>query len=168
MKKIAIFYGSSTGNTQNAANAIKGKLSGNEVDVLDVANAGSADIEKYNNLIFGTSTWGIGDLQDDWESFINVIEKTDLNGKIVALFGLGDAYTYSDSFVDGMGTIYETIENKGAKIIGKVKTDGYNFDESKAVVDNYFVGLALDEDNESNLTNSRIENWVSEIEKDFI
>jgi flavodoxin I len=167
MEKIAIFYGSSTGNTKNVATTIKDKLTGNEVDLFDVANAGAGDLEKYENIILGTSTWGIGDLQDDWESFIKVLEKADINGKVVALFGLGDAYTYSDSFVDGMGIIYEAVKDKGIKITGMVQTDGYDFDKSKAIVDGSFVGLPIDEDNNSNLTDSRIGNWVKKISKDF-
>lgn len=167
MKKVAIFYGSSTGNTQNAATIIKEKLVDSEVELFDVSNAKSDDLEKYDNIILGTSTWGIGDLQDDWESFLYILQKSNLKGKVIALFGLGDAYTYTDSFVDGMGIIYEAIQDKECEIIGAVETDGYSFDSSKAVLNGSFVGLPLDEDNESKLTNSRIENWIPQIINNF-
>ena len=48
-------------------------------------------------------------------------------------------------------------------MIGAVSTDGYTFDESTSVVDGKFVGLALDEDNESDKTDERIAAWVDEI-----
>lgn len=56
---------------------------------------------------------------------------------------------------------------KGANIVGAVSTDGYTFDESEAVKDGKFVGLALDADNESDKTEERISNWVEQIRSDF-
>ncbi len=164
MKKTAIFYGSSTGNTESVAKQIAELLN---ADVFDVANNPIEELKNYQNLIFGTSTWGIGDLQDDWDSFISTLEKTDLSGKTCAIFGLGDSSTYSDSFVDGIGTIYKAIENKGCKIVGFVDTTGYDYEESKAEIDEKFVGLPLDENNESNLTKDRINKWVEQIKVEF-
>ena len=62
-----------------------------------------------------------------------------------------------------MGQLYEAAKAAGANIVGAVSTDGYTFDESTAVVDGKFVGLALDEDNESDKTDERIAAWVEEI-----
>ncbi len=160
MSNTAIFYGSDTGNTEAAAKKIAAKL---EADIFDVANTQADKLTEYDNLILGTSTMGIGDLQDDWADFISELENADLNGKNIALFGLGDADMYPDSFVDGMGEIYNAVKNKGCKIVGQVDTDGYEFGESTAVVDGKFVGLPLDEDNDSDLTDDRIEMWVEKI-----
>jgi flavodoxin I len=162
MEKTAIFFGSSGGATESVAKQIAGKL-GNEVDILDVAKTPAAEAEKYQNFIFGTSTWGVGDLQDDWEGFLPDLSKLDLTGKVIAIFGLGDSQSYPDSFVDGMGTIYEELKDKGCTVIGQVNTEGYSFDDSKAVYDGKFVGLPLDEDNESDLTESRIGNWLKQV-----
>jgi flavodoxin I len=168
MKKVGIYYGSSSGNTERIAKSIQSLLQGFEIGLFDVSNVKSEDFDNFDNLILGTSTWGIGDLQDDWESFLPKLEQISLDGKVIALFGLGDSYTYSDSFVDGMGTIYGVLKNKNCKIVGNVKTDTYSFDESKAVVDNDFVGLPIDEDNQANLTSSRLEEWVNQIKNAFI
>ena len=62
MNKIAIFYGSSTGNTANIAGALAAALG---ADAFDVAKNPGEKIAEYSRLIFGTSTWGLGDLQDD-------------------------------------------------------------------------------------------------------
>jgi flavodoxin I len=159
MEKSAIFYGSNGGTTEIVAKKIAQKI-GNGIEVFDVANVAAVDVEKYTNIILGTSTWGAGDLQDDWEGFLPDLAKVSLSGKIIALFGLGDSDSYSDSFVDGLGSVYEEIQDKGGVIVGQVDTDGYNFDDSKAVYNGKFVGLPLDEDNESDQTESRIDAWL--------
>ena len=107
----------------------------------------NADVVAENdNLILGTSTWGAGELQDDWYDGINVLKEADLSGKTVAIFGCGDAESYSDTFCGGMKEIYDAAQ--GANILPGVSTEGYTFDDSEAVVDGKFVGLALDDVNE--------------------
>ncbi len=164
MSNIAIFYGSSTGNTESVAEQLAEQLG---AELFDVANSPADKLGEYNNLIFGTSTWGIGDLQDDWEDFISELESADLNGKTVALFGLGDSGSYADSFVEAMAKIYDVIKEKGCKIVGAISTDGYEHEASEAVVDGKFVGLAIDEENQGDLTEERISNWVAQIKADL-
>ena len=62
-----------------------------------------------------------------------------------------------------MGDIYNDIQGTGASFIGMVATDGYTFDESASVVDGKFVGLAIDEDNESDKTEERVNAWVEQL-----
>ncbi len=161
MGKTGIFYGSTEGNTENVALKIKDLLG--DVDVINVANASADDLAKYDNILFGASTWDIGELQEDWESFIEVLDDVDFNGKKVAFFGTGDADGYPDTFVDAIGIIYERIKDKGAKFIGAVETEDYTFDDSKALVDGKFIGLPIDEDNEPDKTDERIQKWVDSI-----
>jgi flavodoxin I len=163
MSKIGIFYGSSTGNTTTIAKKIAQKLGDFKPELYDVAKATVNDVENCNVLIFGTSTWGYGDLQDDWESFLPKLKKASIQGKTVALFGLGDCESYADSFVDGMGTIFEELTNMEIQVVGQTPTSGYTFDASKAVVNSEFVGLALDEDNESDRTDERIDKWIENL-----
>lgn len=160
MNKTAVLFGSTTGNTENVAKTIAAKLN---ADLYNVADSPLDKLSDYQNLILGTSTWGLGDLQDDWYSFLPQFAKSDLSNKTIALFGVGDSSSYPDTYVDGMGIIYAEIMDKGCKIIGSTKTDGYSHSESKSVRDGMFVGLALDEDNESNKTADRIDNWVNDI-----
>lgn len=163
MQNIGIFYGSSTGNTENAAIQIKQEFGNDIAQTFDVANTKASDIEQYSNIILGSSTWGIGEMQDDFETFLPKLAAADLEGKNVAIFGFGDQDTYPDSFVDAIGEIYEILEPKGCKIIGKTSTDSYDFDDSRAVVDDHFVGLALDEENQNELTDKRIKHWVEQL-----
>jgi flavodoxin I len=165
MNKIAILYGSSTGNTKAVADKLAKLLN---ADMYDVATSSPGILSGYKNLVLGVSTWGLGDLQDDWEDFLPKLVKADLTNKVVAIYGLGDAEGYPDTFVDGIGTIYKAIMDKGCKITGLTDTSDYKFDESMAVVDGKFVGLPLDEDNDSRLTNSRLQKWVEKIKSEFV
>lgn len=164
MSKIGIYYGSTTGNTQEVAEEIAKQLNIAKSDLHDVAKA-NADFSAYNTVLFGSSTLGFGDLQDDWEDYISKVKGADLSGKKVALFGCGDSSSYSDTFGDAVGKIYQTIKGKGCEIVGSISTEGYTFDESEAVVSGRFVGLLIDNDNESDMTEERISNWVEELKK---
>lgn len=167
MQGIGIFYGSSTMNTETVASHIKNEFGADVCKTFDVANAKTSDVEQFSNLIFGSSTIGVGDLQDDFEYFISKLEKMDLAGKKIALFGCGDQECYPDSFVDAMGIIYESIKDKGCDLIGKVALEGYDHDDSRAEVDDQFVGLPIDEDNQDELTDERIKAWVSQLKEEF-
>ncbi|TLX75603.1 flavodoxin [Labilibacter sediminis] len=162
MKKIGIFYGSSVGNTRFVAEKLNDLIS--DAELNPVEQASKSDIEKYDFLILGTSTWGVGNLQDDFETFVDTLLETDLKGKQVAIFGLGDQFTYPDTFCNGMGKLYELIKDKGCFFKGEWPVDEYDFSESLAVVNGSFVGLALDEDNEPDLTDYRLSNWVNKLE----
>jgi len=161
MKNTVIVFGSTTGTCESLAGQIAAKLG-----VDNLVNAASLDasvIDAADNLILGTSTWGCGDLQDDWYEAINTLKAANLAGKTVAIFGCGDSQSYCDTFCGGMAELYNAAKAAGANLIGAVSTDGYSFDSSAAVVDGKFVGLALDEDNEAGKTNERINAWAEAI-----
>lgn len=162
MSKIAIVYGSSTGATEAVAEKIQKALG--EADLFNADGLNVDDLKPYDFLIFGASTTGIGDLQDDWDILLPRIEKMDFTGKKVAIFGLGDSASFSTSFAGGMYVIYKALKGK-VEIVGSVSTEGYNFDDSEAIVNDRFVGLALDEDNEYGETGPRIDCWVEDLKK---
>ena len=156
--KTAIFYGSTTGTTEMVVGKV-GELLGAEV-----LSATEIDrVEEYDFVIFATSTWGMGDLQDDWYEALDKLKTKNLSGKKVGLIGIGDQFGFGDTFVDGIGTIYEEIKDMGINLVGKTSTDGYSFSGSKAVVDDEFVGLVIDENNQSELTDERINAWVEKV-----
>jgi len=163
MKKIGLFWGSDTGNTEDVAEIIADSIGKENVDLHNIAHSSPEDILQYDYLIFGIPTWGIGELQSDWDDFFPKLSTMNFSGKKVALFGLGDQETYSSYFLDAMGMLYEALIQKGAHIFGHWPTEGYEFDESKAIVDNQFVGLAIDQDNQHELTSSRVETWVEKL-----
>ncbi|HHP7243316.1 MAG TPA: flavodoxin FldA [Elainellaceae cyanobacterium] len=168
MAKIGLFYGTQTGNTQTAAEMIQKELGGSGiVELHDIANAELSDFEAYENIIIGCPTWNIGELQSDWEGIYDELDDLSFSGKKVAYFGAGDQIGYADNFQDAMGILEEKISSLGGTTVGYWSIDGYDFSESKALRDGKFVGLALDEDNQSDLTDERIQAWVSQLKQDF-
>ncbi len=164
---IGLFYGSDTGNTEEVAHKMANIIGEDMVDVYSIGKATIPDLEKYDLLILGTSTWYDGDLQSEWEDFLPNLDEIDFSGKTVALFGLGDQFTYAEYFVDGIGIIYDKIIEKGANVVGHWPIDDYDFEESVAERDGEFVGLAIDEDNEYEKTDDRIKEWLGQIGPDF-
>lgn len=160
MNKTVVVFGSSTGTCEEIAGKIGSKLGAEVINVADM----SADVIADNqNLVLGTSTWGAGELQDDWYDGVETLKGADLSGKTVAIFGCGDSESYSDTFCGAMAELYNAAKNAGATMVGEVSTEGYTFDDSEAVVDDKFVGLALDDVNESDKTDERIDAWVEQI-----
>lgn len=160
MKKTIVVYGSSTGTCQSIAETIASKLG---VEAIDVTKFDADVIAANDNFLLGTSTWGAGELQDDWYDGLNVLKAADLAGKTVAVFGCGDSESYSDTFCGAMAEIYNAAKDAGATLVGEVSTDGYTYDDSEAVVDDKFVGLALDDVNEDDKTEGRIDAWLEAI-----
>ena len=160
MNTTIVIYGSSTGTCEAIAEKIATKLG---AETLNVQELSADSIANYQNLILGTSTWGAGEMQDDWYDGLKTLQGADLSGKTIAFFGCGDCESYGDTFVGGMGELYNGLKASGAKFVGAVSTDGYTFDDSEAVVDGKFVGLPLDDVNEDDKTDSRIDQWVAEI-----
>ena len=166
-RKIGLFFGSDTGNTETVAEKII-EILDRDIDLINIYDAKAEDFTQYDDLILGLSTWHDGELQSDWDTFFMEFSEIDFTNKTIALFGLGDQYVYADYFVDGVGIIGEVVINNGGKIIGKWSTEGYEHTESKAEVEEgIFLGLALDEDNQPELTDERVETWVTQIIKEF-
>src|SRR6056297_180696 len=159
MAPIGIFYGSTTGNTEKIAKKIKEHLKSETIDIYNVREATQPDLEKYENIILGSSTWGQGELQEDFKQFLEVIRKANLKGKKVAIFGIGDSSVYPESFADALGVIFEALEGKGVTFVGEFSTQGYNFEKSLALFDEKFVGLPLDDDSDEEQNRARIAIW---------
>ncbi|MGO1192130.1 flavodoxin, partial [Vibrio casei] len=109
-------------------------------------------------------TWYYGESQCDWDDFFPELEAIDFSTKLVAIFGCGDQEDYAEYFCDAMGTVRDIVEAKGGTIIGYWPTEGYEFEASKALVDdNSFIGLCIDEDRQPELTDERVKTWSKQI-----
>ena len=159
--KAVIYYGSTTGTCEDLAGRIADALAGAEVRNASEFGPEAADCDL---LLLGTSTWGEGELQDDWYDKVDTLKGLDLAGKKVAIFGCGDSESYPDSFCGGMKALYDAALEAGATVEGAVDAADYRFDNSEAVIDGRFVGLALDEINESDKTDGRIAAWVAALQ----
>lgn len=169
MAHIGLFFGSDEGNTQAVAYRIAQRLGEDVVDVYDIADVTQLEFAQYQNIILGIPTWDFGQIQSDWEEFWDDMTEIPLENKTVALFGLGDQFGYGDFFLDAMGMLHDVVVAAGADIVGHWPTEGYEYDASKAEVPgaDLFVGLALDEDQQPELTTQRLNAWCAQIHQAF-
>lgn len=160
--KIGIFYGSITGVTQKVAERVGELLSADVINVADVEDI-KEKVELYDMVIFATSSWNKGDTTKSWTTHLKELEKIDFKGKKVALIGVGDQNFFGKTFVEGMCVIYTYIKYNNIKLIGRTSTDGYDFEESRSVEKGKFLGLAIDDKNQKELTEERIVKWVAQL-----
>ncbi|CAL4321199.1 flavodoxin FldA [Buchnera aphidicola] len=161
MKKIGIFFGTDTGNTEKVSKIIYKVIGKDQSDLYDISKSCIKDILKYEILILGVSTWYYGEIQSDWDDFLPELKKINFKNKKVAIFGCGDQEDYGEYFCDGMKFIYDIVSLNGAQVIGKWPAKNYCFDCSKALIDKKnFLGLVIDEDRQPELTKIRIHTWI--------
>jgi flavodoxin II len=167
---IALFFGSTTGNTEDIAEQIRDQFNNQMVDLFNIADEPLSLVASYDKLIFGIPTWDYGELQADWDDIWDEIHALDLTNKRFACFGCGDQVGYPEWYQDAMGLLHDKLVTLGGLPLGYWSTDGYTFSASKATTadGSHFVGLALDEDNQHELTSERIVGWCRQLEQEFI
>ena len=164
--KIGLFYGSTTCYTEMAAEKMRTIIGEELVDIRNVKATPLAEMADYDFLILGISTWDFGEIQEDWNEIWDQIDGVSLNGKTVALFGLGDQEGYGEWYLDAMGMLHDELKKTGANLIGYWPNDeSYEFEASKALTEDgsQFVGLALDEDSQYELSDERIATWIEQV-----
>lgn len=167
-KSIALIYGSDMGATEDVATAIYEKINIKEICVIDVYKIDPKRFLEFDILILGVPTWYIGELQSAWDKFFPEFQKINFKGIKVGFFGLGDQYGYPDNFVDGIGILAEVVQKNGGDIFGYWKNEGYEFNLSLALApNNRFYGLVIDEDNQHEQTEVRIDKWVEQIKEEL-
>lgn len=166
---IGLFYGSSTCYTEIAAEKIRDLIGSGQVDLFDIAETPVSDMLDYQRLILGIPTWDYGELQEDWEAVWDDLDDIDFTGRTVALYGLGDQDGYPEWFQDALGFLWARVVNQGGATIGLWPAAGYRFSGSKALSADrqHFVGLALDEENEFDLSDGRLARWCEQITVEF-
>ncbi|WP_063658370.1 flavodoxin FldB [Aliivibrio fischeri] len=163
--KIGLFYGSSTCYTEMASEKIRAFIGEDLIDVFNIKETPVTTMNDYDLLLLGISTWDFGEIQEDWLAVWEELDGLSLDGKTIALFGLGDQEGYGEWFLDAMGLLHDELKATNAKFIGYWKNEGYQFDASKALTEDesHFVGLALDEDSQYDKSDERIEQWCEQI-----
>lgn len=159
-----LFYGTQTGTTTVVAEQIRDTMPDLIQECKNIYGTTISELESADFLVLGGSTWGDGELTDDWADFLPQLDKANLTGKKVALFGLGDQVSYSYNFVSSMRILYDKLQERGAVIVAKdMPVETFEYDHSEAVIDGKFIGLVLDEVNEPELTLPRIKNWEAQL-----
>jgi flavodoxin I len=170
-QRVGLFYGSTTGITEYIAQQIEDAWHAAGMEAVEALNIGHvkdiALLVEFDALILGIPTWNIGQLQDDWEILLPQLDKLDFTGKKIAMFGIGDQYGYPDNFLDAVGILGSKFRERGAQLVGYWYDEHYEFSASTAFADGKFMGLGIDEENQSRLTHERIERWVAQIIGEF-
>lgn len=176
MKPIGIFFGTDSGTTRLIAKKIMRNLKQRLGDdcvasPLNVNRITPDDLLAFDALILGTPTYGEGVLPgldskntaESWLEFLPQLQEVDFSGKRIALYGLGDQELYPGHFLDAMMDLYEFFNSAGAELVGSASTEGFEFTHSRAVVNERFIGLALDQHLQHLLTDQRIDEWLDEV-----
>ncbi|MDX2137678.1 MAG: flavodoxin [Chloroflexota bacterium] len=170
MAKIGLIYGSNTGNTEFVAEQLKNefeKIRPGSIDMHNIGQSTPDTLLKYDYLVLGVPTWNTGQMQDDWEAFLPKLAAIDLSGKKVAMFGLGDQNGYGYNFLDALGMLADAFMDRGAQLWGMWSTKSYEYAESKANVEDFFLGLGVDQDGQKDMTSDRLAKWANQVVKQF-
>ena len=167
--KIGIFYATNTGFTEDVADELRRQLGPSLIDTcVNIEDRKLEELQGYDVLLIGIATWDAGDLPYDWALFYDEIPGHDFKGTRIAMFGLGDQVGYPETFLDAMGIVYRGFLAQGATgDVGFWPTADYQFNDSKALYGDQFCGLALDEDNEPDLTAGRIAAWAAQVKREL-
>ena len=152
-----------------AAEKIVAEFADTQIPLFNIKDTNLKKMEAFDVLILGISTWDFGEIQEDWESQWQDVADVNLTGKTIALYGLGDQIGYADWFQDALGMLHDEIIQQDCNIIGYWPNEGYEFTTSKGITEDseFFVGLSLDDENQYDLTDDRIKEWVAQIREEI-
>lgn len=167
MNKTAIIYSFNTKKTGKIAELIKVEFDDEKLEPVNAEEITEELFLSFEQLIMGVPTWFDGELPNYWDEFVPALEEMDLKGKKIALFGLGDQKGYPENFLDGVGIMAEILEMQDATLVGFTSTDGYEFENSRAVRGEHFAGLAIDYENQGSMNKERVAAWVGQLKKEF-
>ena len=127
--KILILYASRKGQNANLAQRIKEVLEdeGLSADLKNVKGQKIELLRDYDVLLLGSSTWGDGDLQTDFQVFEDGLRDEDLTGKTGAAFG--SCSVMYPRFGWAVDILENRLKNNGAKVLQK----GLKFDTQGGV-----------------------------------
>lgn len=167
MKKTAIIYSFNTNKSGKIAARVKEAFDDENIEMVNAEEISAEKFMEFENLILSVPTWFDGELPNYWDEFVPDLEEMDLSSKTIAIFGLGDQVKYSENFVDGIGIMASILRERGAKLVGFTSTKGYNFEASRGVEGDQFMGLAIDYENQGSKNKERVNAWVEELKKEF-
>jgi flavodoxin I len=171
MAKIGIFFGTSTGNTESVADMIAAGLGDDAEGPFDVDSLDGPVKDvfgKYDALIVGTPTWNTGaDTERSgtgWdELYYTSMPEMKMQGKKVAVFGLGDQESYAENYADATGELHDVFQGLGCQMMGYTSQEGYEHEDSKSIRGDLFCGLLCDMINQEELSEERVQNWIAQL-----
>ena len=167
MNKTAIIYSFNTKKTGKIATQIQEGFNDPAIEMVNAEEISEDLFLSFDQIIMGVPTWFDGELPNYWDEFVPALEEMNLQGKKIALFGLGDQKGYSENFLDGVGIMAGILEAQDATLVGFTSTEGYEFESSRALRNNQFMGLAIDYENQGSMNKQRVAAWIEELRKEF-
>lgn len=123
--RALVVFGSTTGTTRILAQAVRKGLMqlGHDVIVRNARNQDPEELEQFDMLVMGCSTWENGELQKDFKPFFERLQDLDLGGKLACVFGPGHS-SYSH-FCHAVDLIEGRLQEQGARLLGpSLRVDG--------------------------------------------
>ncbi len=167
MTKTAIIYSYNTKKTSKIATLIQEGFNDPAIEMINAEEITEDTFLSFDHIIMGVATWFDGELPNFWDEFVPALEEMDLTGKKFALFGLGDQKGYPENFLDGVGIMGEILEEQGATLVGFTSSEGYEFESSRALRNDQFMGLAIDYENQVSMNIQRVAAWIDQLRKEF-
>lgn len=169
MANIGIFCATAGGTSMKIADALAEAFEVDEVINMEDDFDDVEQLQEYDVLFIGSSTWGQGDVHHSWVDPLFEISSDDIDfsGKKVAFFGAGDSVKHGEHFCSALGKLHKAFIDAGATPFGYFPKDGYNYEFSLAELDGKLCGLAIDEHNESDKTPKRIETWIESLKSEI-
>jgi len=118
-KNIVIVYASTSGNVEIVVEKIAEILSqkGYTPTLHRSENSDISVLDNNSPIIFATSTWGHGEINEYFARFLKQMKKNDFTGREAGFFGLGDIRYEPVYFCEGIKMIKEVfIKNNGTEI----------------------------------------------------
>jgi flavodoxin I len=133
--KILVVFGSLLGKTKRKAVLIGHYLQkqGHEVVVKDARTSKAAEVEFFDLVILGSSTWDDGMLQFDFRPFNAELAASKYIGKNFAIFVLG-SNNYPHPFA-AAGILEKTVQTIGGKLIVETLKLEIDHDEAETKMD---------------------------------
>jgi flavodoxin I len=154
------------------------KLLGDDIadKPINVNRIVPADMLRYDALILGTPSYGVGEIpgrdvgciEANWAEFLAQMPAADLSGKRIAMFGLGAQERYAERFASSLMALYQLFKGWGADMIGDWSAEGYTFQHSAAAADGRFVGLVIDQRTQGMFTEARLATWTAQIKPQLV
>ncbi|WP_246109358.1 flavodoxin domain-containing protein [Reinekea thalattae] len=166
---MGVFVGTAGGTSMKIVEALVKAFNIDEEDIFNMEDDFDEidDLLAYDVLFLGSSTWGQGDTHFSWVDALLDIDTGDVDfaGKTVAFFGAGDSHKHSENFCSALGKLYQSFTSAGARAIGFIPKQLYQYDFSLAEVEEQWCGCGIDEINEAEKTSERIGAWLSSLKQ---
>ena len=160
MKKLLV-YATKGGDTKIVSEYIASKLG---FEIKEAKELNAEDLAGAGAFIFAASTHGDGQIQAKFDDKLELLNKTDFDGRKVAIVGVGNVERHGNDFCSGMSAFLPVL--KKADLIGAWGAEGYKFKHSRAFINGKFVGLTIDFKGDEHWQ-ARADKWIAAVRGEF-